>query len=64
MKYCRAMDETCKLSAGSVSAKVSNYKSIAGVNAHSNASSNSIDVYGKYGHLSILDIEAEIVRIV
>ncbi len=40
------------LDAGSVKAKIGNYKSVAGVTGKSNASKNTKFIYGKYGHLS------------
>ena len=44
------------LDAGSVKAKIGNYKSVAGVTGKSNASKNTKLIYGKYGHLSSDDI--------
>lgn len=47
------------LDAGSVKAKIGNYKSVAGVTGQSNASKNTKFIFGKYGHLSsneILDL--------
>jgi len=44
------------LKPGSISAKVCNYKSVAGVNRASNASSNTTEIYNKYGHFSIEEI--------
>jgi len=52
MEYCRKMSVESQLDSGSISAKVSNYKSVAGVNRPSNASHNTIDIYNKYGHFS------------
>lgn len=40
------------LSLGSVKAKIGNYKSVAGVTGHSNASQNTISMYKNYGHLN------------
>jgi hypothetical protein len=40
------------LSIGSVKAKIGNYKSVAGITGHSNASSQTIFIYKKYGHLN------------
>ncbi len=40
------------LDAGSVKAKIGNYKSVAGVTGQSNASKNTKLIYGQYGHLS------------
>lgn len=38
---------------GSISAKVSNFKSVAGDNNHSNASQNTIRFYREFGALSV-----------
>ncbi|MFT6550789.1 MAG: hypothetical protein ACJA1I_000820 [Zhongshania marina] len=45
------------LGVGSVKAKIGNYKSVAGVTAHSNASSNTKSIYDKYGLLSISKLQ-------
>ena len=45
-----------RLEWGSISAKVSNYKSLAGKNNHSNVSKNSVRIFQKFNHLSIEDI--------
>ncbi len=39
------------LTVNSVKAKIGNYKSVAGINSHSNASQNTKSMYSKYGHL-------------
>jgi len=57
MEYCREMSKITKLEPGNISAKVGNYKSVAGVNNHSNASINTIKFYEKYSSLSIQEIE-------
>jgi hypothetical protein len=44
------------LDAGSVKAKIGNYKSVAGVTGQSNASKNTKFIYGQYGHLSLGEI--------
>lgn len=54
---CRELSKKTKLSVGSISAKVCNYKSVAGVNSESNASHNTISIYQQYGHLSSGEIE-------
>jgi len=41
IRYCRTMAAQTHLTPGSISAKVCNYKSVAGVNAPSKASSNT-----------------------
>ena len=56
MEYCREMSMVTKLDPGNISAKVSNYKSVAGVNNASNASTNSIELYKLYCHLSIVEL--------
>ena len=56
-EYCREMSRSTKIPTGSISAKVCNYKSLAGVNADSNASRNSRKVFEKYGQLSIQELE-------
>lgn len=53
MGYCREMAAETHLDAGSISAKICNYKSVAGVNKPSNASANTIDIYNTYGNLSM-----------
>ena len=58
MEYCREMSKITKLDPGNISAKVGNYKSVAGINNHSNASTNTIKFYKEYGRLSINEIES------
>ncbi len=60
MDYCREMEKITKLDAGNISAKVCNYKSVAGINNHSNASTNTIGFFKKYGNLTINEIENRI----
>lgn len=60
MEYCRELSIITKLDPGNISAKIGNYKSVAGINNHSNASTNTIKFYKKYGHLSINEIESVI----
>ena len=62
MDCCREMSRITNLDPGNISAKVCNYKSIAGVNGASNASVNTINIYRKYGHLSVEELEKIIVR--
>ena len=57
MDYCREMSLVTTLDASNISAKVCNYKSVAGINKSSNASINTIEIYRKYNHLSIKDLE-------
>jgi hypothetical protein len=42
---------------GYISAKVCNYKYVAGINNPSNASNNTVELYRKYGKSPISDIE-------
>lgn len=58
MEYCIEMSKITKLDPGNISAKVSNYKSVAGINNHSNASTNTTKFYKEYGRLSINEIES------
>ena len=57
MRYCREMSKITNLDPGNISAKVSNYKSVAGVNNPSNASVNTTKIYKKYRDLSIKEVE-------
>jgi len=57
MEYCREMSRSTNLDPGNISAKVCNYKSVAGVNYASNASVNTVELYKRYGHLSIKELE-------
>ncbi len=61
MEYCREMSRRTNLDAGNISAKVSNYKSVAGINNASNASVNTVELYNKYGYLSIQELEKLVV---
>ena len=47
-KYCEELARISGLDTGSISAKVSNFKSLAGINAPSNYSKNSKDIYELY----------------
>lgn len=58
MEYCRDMAKVSNLDPGNISAKVSNFKSVAGVNNASNASTNTIEIYEKYGEHTISELEA------
>jgi hypothetical protein len=53
IKFCRKMEKETNLDAGNISAKVSNYKSVAGINNTSNASRDTKDTYLKYKSYSI-----------
>ncbi len=56
IKYCEEMSRSTNLGIGSISAKVCNFKSVAGVNEHSNSSANTVELYKRYGHLSIEEL--------
>jgi hypothetical protein len=55
---CRDMSKITGLSPGSISAKVCNYKSLGGVNAASNVSVNSTDVFRRFGALCVEELKA------
>lgn len=57
MEFCKQMEQETTLSAGNISAKVSNYKSVAGINNKSNASKDTIESYLKYKNYSIQELE-------
>lgn len=57
IELCRELTKFTTLTEGSLSAKVSNYKSVAGINNHSNASSDTIKYYEKYKNISIDDLK-------
>jgi len=57
IELCREMARKTSLDVGNISAKVSNYKSVAGINKESNASTNTISIYAKYGALAIAEIQ-------
>ena len=57
MEYCREMSRITQLEPGNISAKVGNYKSVAGVNNASNASVNTIELYEKYRNHSIQELD-------
>jgi len=56
-RLCRDMSKVTKLDFGNISAKVCNYKSVAGVNNPSNASTNTIKFFKRFGMLSSLEIQ-------
>lgn len=45
-----------ELDKGSVSAKISNFKSLAGINNKSNASENSRKIYKQYSNYTVLEL--------
>jgi len=61
MELCREMEKETNLNAGNISAKVSNYKSVAGINNNSNASNDTKETYSKYKDYSIEKLE-ELIR--
>ena len=63
MGLCWAMSILTNLDAGNISAKVSNYKSVAGINKKSNASASTIDFYRRYGQHSSLELDEVIKKI-
>ncbi len=60
IKLCRDISKKYNLSEGNISAKVSNYKSVAGINNSSHASDETRKTYEKYKNSSIEDIDAEL----
>ena len=63
MQLCEEIATKNNLSTGSLSAKVSNYKLLAGINNKSNASKNSKIIYEKHMQFSILELEKVIVEL-
>ncbi len=59
-KFCRAS----KLRFSSITAKISNYKSEAGINRPSKSSSATKELYKKYGNLTIKELEDRLEKIV
>ncbi len=58
LKLCKELEkETEFLSYGNISAKVSNYKSVAGINKPSNASLAAKNNYKKYKNHSISELD-------
>ncbi|WP_041766458.1 hypothetical protein [Psychromonas ingrahamii] len=57
IEYCKNMALKTKLDAGNISAKVSNYKSVAGINKPSNASVATKETFKRHGKLSLAEIE-------
>ena len=56
IELCRKMSLLSNLDVGNISAKVCNYKSVAGVNNPSKASENTILFYKRFGHLSSTEV--------
>ena len=63
MELCKKMEKETNLEAGNISAKVSNYKSVAGINNTSNASSATKEFYSKYKNYSFEELEDVIKKI-
>lgn len=63
IQLCREMAKTCPLSSGSISAKIGNYKSLAGLTNPTNASDASEYFWEKYGHLTASEIQKVIDRL-
>ena len=57
MYFCRQMEKETTLDAGNISAKVCNYKSVAGINSSSNASNDTKQSYLLYKDYSIKELE-------
>ena len=55
-KMCIDISEETGLSAGNLSAKVNNFKSVAGTNNQSNASANTRSIYAEFGRLSSKEV--------
>ncbi|MGH1441809.1 MAG: hypothetical protein ACRBBR_16970, partial [Cellvibrionaceae bacterium] len=47
IELCREMAHHTNLDVGNISAKVSNFKSVAGINNESNASANTVSIYNQ-----------------
>ena len=58
MELCKELSRSSGLDVGNLSAKVCNYKSVAGINKPSNASENTVSIYKKYGKLSMIEIQS------
>ncbi len=63
IEYCRKIEAISNLSAENLSAKVCNYKSLAGVNKPSNASTESKEAFKKYGKMSLSEFENVVAEI-
>jgi len=57
LQLCREIAKSIKLNANNLSAKVCNYKSVAGINNSSNYSKNTFNLYYKYKDLSISELK-------
>ena len=60
MRLCVEMATVTDLEKGSISAKVSNYKSVAGLNNDSNASRATKQMFAEFGRLPVEVIKSQI----
>jgi hypothetical protein len=58
MKLCIEFSENSNLDVGNINAKVSNFKSEAGVNAESHSSEATKIIYKRYGSLSLREAQS------
>jgi hypothetical protein len=56
-ELCKDMARTTNLKSNSITAKVGNYLSVAGINKPSNASMNTKRIYTKYKDFSISELK-------
>jgi hypothetical protein len=61
-KLSLELEGLSNLKFSSITAKVSNYKTVAGVNKSSNFSINTKKIYENFGHLKVVDIEKVILK--
>ncbi len=57
MQYCRELSKELNISAERLSARVTDYKTAAGMNAASEAPAKAVRLYKKYRHTSIGELE-------
>lgn len=62
MDLCREMSRVTGLDPRSISAKVCNFKSLAGVNRASNASRNTVEIHQRYRFWLLRELEQELGR--
>lgn len=63
MELCEELARKSKLTKGSISAKVSNFKSLDGINKKSNASKNSKMIYDSYNKFNIEELKNIIIEL-
>lgn len=63
IEYCRKLSQDTKIEADRLSARVSDFKSAAGLNQSSHASMNTVRLYKKYRHTSIRELERMLSRL-